>query len=226
MKRIVRDQAAPHQAPQGFDGLARIASACRLVQRIEEAGSSGFKNCQQLFFALRKRLDKRPLLGEQWQLVSEEESDAAIPLSDGLDAGPRNFAGSDKRIETRWRIVRNARRKNGRLDERRGQRCALKALNRIEERIEVSVSCSARCEQTLPVRKEARQRVLLHWLNFAAQLGERLAANLAENLRVAPLAMETARTESALEHTALAGELPQRVLHSYSIQRKSVRGLA
>ena len=62
-----------------------------------------------------------------------------------------------------------------------------------------------RRKQPLPMRKKARQRVLFYRLHFTAQPGQRFAANLAQYLRVAPLAMQPARTESAFKHATLGG---------------------
>ena len=86
-------------------------------------------------------------------------------------------------------------------------------------------SGAARRHQTLPVREKARQRVLFHWFHFAAQFGQRLSANLPQNLRIAPLAMQTAGTKTALEDAAVVRKLAQRILHRARIQRKTVRGL-
>jgi hypothetical protein len=116
--------------------------------------------------------------------------------------------------------------KNGSLNERCGQRRALQALDRIEQRIEICAPVRRGAKQALPVGEEARQRVLLHRLDLAAQLGQRLAANLAQNLRVAPLAMKAAGTEAAFKHAAFVASWRKRVLRRSGIQRKAVRGLA
>ena len=88
------------------------------------------------------------------------------------------------------------------------------------------MAAAARREQALPVGKEAGQRVLLHRLDFAAQLGERLAANLAQDFRVAPLAMQAAGAESAFEHAAFVGKQAQGVFDDGGIERETVGGLA
>ena len=76
------------------------------------------------------------------------------------------------------------------------------------------------------MREEARQRVLLHRLDFAAQLGQRFAANLPQDLRIAPLAMKTAGTEAAFEHAPFMRKLPQRIFDHDRVQRKTIRSLA
>ena len=75
------------------------------------------------------------------------------------------------------------------------------------------------------MREEAGQRVLLHRLHFAAQSGQRLAANLPQHLRIAPLAMKAAGAESSLKHAALVGQLAQRVFDHSGIEGKTVRRL-
>ena len=74
--------------------------------------------------------------------------------------------------------------------------------------------------------EEAGQGVLLDRLDFAAEFGERLAANLAEDFGVAPLAMKAAGTESALENAAFVGKLAERIFNHCGIERKAFGGLA
>ena len=226
VERIVGDEAAPDQAPESVDRFAGIAAAHGLMQRIEEAGAGGFEHGEQLFFALGEGLDNGPLLREQGQLVGEEERDAAVAFADGLDAGPGHFAGGDQRVEAGGVIVGDARGQDGRLEQRCGKGRALQAFNGIEQRVKMRMRAAARGEQALPVGEEAGQRVLLDGLDFAAQLGKRLAANLAQDFRVAPLAMEAAGTEAAFEHAAFVGKLAQGILDHGGIERKTVGGLA
>ena len=61
VERIVGDEAAPDEAPEGVDGLAGIAASDGLVERIEEAGAGGFENGEKLFFALGERVCKGAL---------------------------------------------------------------------------------------------------------------------------------------------------------------------
>ena len=143
VERVVGDEAAPDQAPEGIDGFAGIAAAEGLMERIEEAGAGGFEHGEQLFFALGERVDERALLGEERQLVGEEEGDAAVALADGFDAGPGDFAGGDERVEAGGRVVGDARGKDGGLDQRCGQRRALQALDGVEQRVEIGVTGGA-----------------------------------------------------------------------------------
>src|SRR6266568_3643598 len=74
--------------------------------------------------------------------------------------------------------------------------------------------------------EEAGQRVLLDGLDFATQFGERFAANLAKNLGVAPLAMQAAGTESALEDAAFVGKQAQGILNHRGVEGKTIGRLA
>ena len=138
------------------------------------------------------------LLREEGQLVGEEESDAAVALANGLNAGPGDFAGGDQRVEAGRSVVGDARGQDGRLEERCGERRALQAFNGVEQGVEMRVPAVPRRKQALPVGEEAGQRVLFDGLDFAAKLGQGLAADLAEDFRVAPLAMRAARDGSRL----------------------------
>ena len=225
VQRIVGDEAAPDQAPERIDGFAGIAAADGLMQRIEEAGAGGFEDGKKLLFALGERLGERPLLRQQRQLVGEIKSDAAIAFADGLDAGPCHFARGDQRVEAGRIVAGNARGQDGRFKQRCGNGRALQALDGIEQRIEMCGTAAARREQALPVREEAGQRVLLDWLDFAAQLGERLAANLAQDFRIAPFAMKPAGTESAFEDAALWASRRSAFSTTAVSRRKTIGGL-
>jgi len=76
------------------------------------------------------------------------------------------------------------------------------------------------------VREEPRQRVLLDRLYFAAQLCQRLAPDLPQNLRIAPLAMKTTGTEATFKYAALGGKVAQCIFHGDGIERKTVRSFA
>src|ERR1039457_206532 len=74
--------------------------------------------------------------------------------------------------------------------------------------------------------EEAGQRVLLDGLDFTTQFGEGLAANLAKNFGVAPLAMQAAGTESSLEDAAFVGKQAQGILNHRGVEGKTIRSLA
>ena len=76
------------------------------------------------------------------------------------------------------------------------------------------------------MREEPCQRVLLDRLDFAAQLGQRLAPDLPQNLRVAPLAMEAAGAKTAFENATLHRELVQGTFHYSGIEGETISHLA
>jgi hypothetical protein len=81
-------------------------------------------------------------------------------------------------------------------------------------------------EQSLPMREESCQRVLLNGFHFPAKPGQRFAANLAQNLRITPLAMQASGTETALKNTALYRELMQGILNNGRVERKAFSRLS
>jgi hypothetical protein len=113
VERVVGDEAAPDEAPQGIDGLAWVACTGGQVERIEEACAGGLENGEEFFFALSEWVDKRAVLGEEGEFVGEEEGDAAVAFADGFDTGPGNFSGGDEGVETRGRIVGDAGGEDG-----------------------------------------------------------------------------------------------------------------
>ncbi len=160
------------------------------MQRIEEAGSGGFKNRQNFLFTLGERIGELPLLSKQRQLVRKKKGYAPVPLADGVDPGPRNFTRGNQRIEPCRFVSGDACGKDGGFQQRRGNGSSLQAFDGVEQDIEMRVRNAAWRKQSLPMRKESCQRVLLDRFNFPAKPGQRFAANLAQNLRVAPLTMQ------------------------------------
>ena len=86
----------------------------------------------------------------------------------------------------------------------------------------MSVGTAPRRKQTLPVSEEASQCVLFNRFDFATQPGERFAPNLAQDFRVAPLAMQPAGTEAAFEYPAFYCELAKRVFNDRVIEGEAV----
>ena len=77
-------------------------------------------------------------------------------------------------------------------------------------------------EQPLPLSEQPRQRVLLDRFDLTTQFGERLAPDLAQDFGIAPLAMKTARTETALEYPAIDCELAQCIFDGRQIEPEAV----
>ena len=226
VKRIVGDEAAPDEAPEGIDRFAGIAAADGLMEWIEEAGAGGFEDCEKLFFALGERFDDGPLLREQGQLVGKEKCDAAIAFADGLDAGPGNFAGSNEGVEAGWSYpeMRAGRMDDSSSDAGIGAPCRLSIASR----------SASRCAG--PLRRGASRPC--QWVRKRASvccstgstsrrsLGEGFAADLAQDFGIAPLAMKTAGAEAAFEHAALVRKQAESVFDDGGVEGKTVGGLA
>ena len=224
MQRIVRDQPTPHQAPQRINRLAweppvslRAAANC-LVQRIKKARPRRLQHRQQLLLPFFQRLRLRPRLRQQRHLVRKKQRNPSIAFANRLHPRPRHLARRNQRIQPARRILPNPRRQDPAFHQRRRQRRTLQALNRIQQRIQVRPA--PRRQHTLPVRKEPRQRVLFHRLHFPPQPRQRLPPYQPQHLRIAPLAMNSARYEPALQHSPLMRQLTQSALHSRRVQRK------
>ena len=189
---------------------------------IEEAGSGGFENRKDFLFAFGERFGKWALLSEQWQLVGEKKSDASVALADGIDSGPRNFTRGDQRVQPCRFISGNACGKDGGFEQRRRNGSALQAFDGIEQDIEMRMRNPPGRQQSLPMGEKSCQRVLLNGFDFPAKPGQRFAADLAQNLRIAPLALKASGTETSLKNTALHRELMQGILNNGRIKRKAL----
>ena len=151
----------------------------------------------------------RPSRSPMGSTPAQVTSPAAISVSSPAGSYPATRAG---RME-----VSSSDAGNGR---------ALQAFDGVEQRIEMRMGTAPRRQQPLPVGKEAGQRVLLDRLDFAAQLGQGFAANLAQDLGVAPLAMQAARAKTAFEDTTLHQELAQCVFDYGGIEGKAIGDFA
>jgi hypothetical protein len=99
VERVVGDETAPDEGPKRVNGFAGIAAAGSLMERVEEAGSGGFEDGEELFFALGERLGDGAALGQERKTVGEEESYAAVALAHWLDAGPGDLAGGEESVQ-------------------------------------------------------------------------------------------------------------------------------
>ena len=160
------------------------------------------------------------------ELVGEVKGDAAIALAEGLDAGPCDFAGGDERIEVSGVVAGDACGEDGRFEQRGGDGRALQVFDGVEERVEMRGTAAARREQSLPVGEEAGEGVLLDRFDFAAELGEGFAADLAEDFGVAPFALEAAGTEAAFEDAAFEARSMQRLFDVGGVERKAIGNFA
>ncbi len=138
MKRIVGDQTAPDQTPQGVDRLAGITAAGRLVQWIEETGSRRFEHSEKFLFALGQRLDQVAAAAPASGSLSARKR-AMRPSRSPIGSTPAQVTSpaAIESVEAGGIVPRNARGKNRSLEQRCGQRCALQAFDGIKQRVEM-----------------------------------------------------------------------------------------
>ncbi len=87
--------------------------------------------------------------------------------------------------------------------------------------VEKSVHAAAWGEQALPVGEEAGEGLLLDRFDFFAKPGQGFAADDAEDLCVAPFAMEAAGAEAAFDDAVFSGELVEGLLDLSRVQRET-----
>ena len=81
MERVVGDEAAPDQGPEGVEGFAGVASADRVVKLGEEAGACPAEGGEKLLFPFRHGLGIGAREGQQGHLVGQIECDAAVAFA-------------------------------------------------------------------------------------------------------------------------------------------------
>src|ERR1700733_13010311 len=87
--------------------------------------------------------------------------------------------------------------------------------------VEQCIETTPALQHTLPVSRQPLQCLLLDGLHFAAQTGERFAADLAQDFDIAPLAVDTAGAESSLHDAAIQQQRVQYAFDLLSIQWKA-----
>ena len=139
-------------------------------------------------------------------------------LAERIESAPHNFARGDQRVEIGRRILLQARRQNRRLHQRCRQRRSLQVFDRVEQRIKAAPLL----KHALPVRLQPRKHLLFDRLYLLAKPRQRFSANLAQHLRVAPLAMNAARTESSFNDATIEHQRVQSGFHGLRIQPESL----
>ena len=113
---------------------------------------------------------------------------------------------------------RHPARKHVALPQRRGQRDPLERNERLAQRLSTS--------DPVPGGKEAAERGLLGGLDLAAQHGERRAADAAQDVRIAPLALGAAGPKLAADELVLELERGELGLDGRDVEPEPVRDLA
>src|SRR5258708_2639722 len=139
---------------------------------------------------------------QQRKVIGEVERDTAIAVAKRLDAGPDDLAGGAERVEIGRFVAVNARGQDLRLEDRGRQRSTLQRFDHFEEPFEPAAFLG----YELPVVDEPDVGLRLDRLDFFAKLRQRTAADGAEHIAVAPLALRAAGTELAFDEAAALDE--------------------
>ena len=213
---IVGQHTPPHQAPESVERFAGIAAAGGLLNLLKERSS----------MRLQERNDRRlPLLHfcslfpdpcslrhrpQRFQLLRQIQPNPSVALANRVEADPVHLARRNQGVEIGGAIAADARGKNLRLQNGRGQRRALQVLDRVQQGIQAAPGL----DDALPARDQPGEHGLLDWLNLLPKPCERFPANSPQHLRIAPLAMHAARAKTALDDAPQAHQALQRRVHA------------
>ena len=145
----------------------------------------------------------RPVLDragrEQADAVAEVQADAPVVGTERPRADPDDLAGRAQFVEHRRPVALDPGRQDVAFEHRRGDRDTLQLLERLDERVEPAPAPP----DALPRGQEARERRGVDRLDLVPHRRERPAPQHAQHVRVAPLALDAAGTELAVEHALL-----------------------
>ena len=139
---------------------------------------------------------------EQIDLVAKDQAHPSVGGAERRDAEPNEVTGGAQRIEVRGAVVRHAGGEDVCLQDRRRHR----GPRQDREHLHQPVGAAAVQTDALPGRQEAAERGAVDRLDLGPQHGERAPPQLAQDLRVAPLPLCTARTELPADETAVGHE--------------------
>ena len=206
---VVRHLAAPDQIPQRRQRCLGFEHG-RSEEAVPEQRTAGERSADRIVrIAVRSRRRGRP--PEQRRVVAEEGGNAVETGSD-----PDELAGGAELVELFGPVVGHAPRQHLRLPQRDRQRERLQRDERLAQR--------RAAVDTVPAREEPPERRLLHRLHLAPQCGERRAAQPAQDVGVAPLALRPARPELAADELLVALEHAQLILDVDAEPRRRLSG--
>ena len=148
---------------------------------------------------------ERGLAAQLGDVIGQVEREPPVVLAERLESAPHDLTGRGQRVEIGRLIALDARRQDLGLENRRDERRALQALDRIEQRVQPR----SPADDALPVRDEASEDGGFDRLDLMPELRERPAADRLQHVRVAPLASGSAGPELSFEQSAAVHELLQ-----------------
>ena len=129
-------------------------------------------------------------------VLAEVQGDAAAVAPQRARADPDDLPGRAQLVEPGRRVGARAPRQDVALPHVGGQRQALERDEHLAQAIDAR-SSGRMAVDALPARQEGGQRALVDGLDLLAQDRERRAAQAAQDLGVAPLALAAARAQLA-----------------------------
>jgi hypothetical protein len=169
------------------------------MQVLEERGAASAQGVDDLLLALVEWDGVLRRGGpEGGQFFGEIERDSAVAFAKWFEADPDDLACGDESVEIGWAIAEDACGEDLGFEDGCREWRSLKVFDDVEK----SVESATRLHDALPARDEAGEGGLLYGLHFLAQASEALAADGAEHLGIAPLAMNTSGAETSFDDTA------------------------
>ncbi len=199
--RVVGDLAGPDEVPERL--LEVLRREVDLGQQVgEEARRAAEPLAQQVVRGLARRVDGAAGRSDRLGVLAEVQGDlpGAAPERPGAD--PDHLAGRAQLVEPRRRVGAGAAREDVALPHVGRQRQPLQR----DEHLAQAIAPGARrgvAVDALPRWRERRQRPLVGGLDLLAQRRERRAAQPAQDVGIAPLALAAApRPQLAADQVA------------------------
>ncbi len=212
-------EPAPHEAPERVHGVAREAAARAVVDGGEVGRAPRAQRVHDARLAPGQRCLERRGAPQRRQRIGQVQRDAAVALAERFHADPRDLARGRERVEVPGAIALDARRQDLGLEQRGGERRPLQALDDVEQRVETD----SPPHDALPRGDEPAEHGGLDGLHLLAQAGERAAAQGAQHVGIAPLAMGSARPELAFEQLARVRHVTERRVRDAAWQAEPLR---
>ncbi len=143
---------------------------------------------------------------QQPRLVAEHQPHPPVGRPDGARPHPHQLARRAQGVEVGGPVLGQPGRQDLGLQHRRRQRCALQLGQHVDQRVHAPPGRP----QPVPLAEEPGQRGPVDRLDLLAQPGQRPPPQLAQDLDVAPLALDPVGPELALHDPALVGQGTER----------------
>ena len=244
-ERVVRHLACPDEVPQGVEHLAiRPAPGCGVDLAIERGAAPGEEYPDRVLTRTGRPLAPRPRRGTPAARTGTRDLPAgpverqpAVVAAEAPAAGPGDLTESAELVEEPRLVAGDAGRQDVALQDRRRDRQSGQLVHHLGKTLERGLGPERRrrlgrsaaepgqWRHPVPLDEEAGERGTVDGLHLASQAGERAAAELAEDVGVAPFALRAARSELAPQERARRDESGQGVLHHARRQPPAERRL-